>query len=317
MSVPQIFNKLSKIAQKTRIATNPISSQSDYLKFEVAGRIVDRMLDINRQFETVLDIGSGPGHIYKQVDTDMITKKLYQLDNSKPLLFRDCEQDCKIENRVETERIVGDLESLPFEDDKFDLICSNLSLHWCNDLVGNLIQIKNKLVPDGVFIGTLFTTDTLFELRFWLSLIFRTVMQLCDIERKGGISPHISPMVQHQQVGSLLQRAGFNLVTVDVDEIVVNYPSMFELMEDLRGMGESNCMNDRAFTSKEYLMSCAAAYKELYGKEDFIPATFQMVYVIGWKPDASQPKALERGTATKSFKELDNLLVDKFILKKE
>ena len=133
-------------------------------------------------------------------------------------------------------------------------------------------------------------------------------MQLCDIERRGGITPHISPMVQHHQVGSLLQRAGFNLITIDVDEIIVNYPSMFELLEDLRGMGESNCMNDRQFSSKEYLFSCAAAYNELYGKDGQIPATFQIVFMIGWKPSANQPKALERGSAQKSFKDLDTLL---------
>ena len=133
-------------------------------------------------------------------------------------------------------------------------------------------------------------------------------MQLCDIERNGGISAHISPMVQHQEMGALMQRAGFNLITVDLDEITIKYPSMFELIEDLRGMGESNALVDRRFTNKEYLMSCASAYDQIYGKDGQIPALFQIVYVIGWKPDSSQPRALERGSAKKSFKELDSLL---------
>lgn len=41
-------------------------------------------------------------------------------------------------------------------------------------------------------------------------------------------------------MGGLLSSAGFRLTTVDVDEIVVNYPSMFELMADLKSMGEGN-----------------------------------------------------------------------------
>lgn len=43
----------------------------------------------------------------------------------------------------------------------------------------------------------------------------------------------------------LLSRAGFTLTTVDVDEIQVNYPSMFELMDDLKSMGENNAVLSR------------------------------------------------------------------------
>lgn len=46
-------------------------------------------------------------------------------------------------------------------------------------------------------------------------------------------------------MSNLLGRAGFTLLTVDVDEIKVNYPSMWELMDDLRDMGESNAVVGR------------------------------------------------------------------------
>ena len=38
--------------------------------------------------------------------------------------------------------------------------------------------------------------------------------------------------------------------------------------------------------------------------ETSVPATIQICYMIGWKPDDSQPKALARGSATRSLKEL-------------
>lgn len=43
----------------------------------------------------------------------------------------------------------------------------------------------------------------------------------------------------------ILTRAGFTLTTVDVDEIQVNYPSAFELMQDLHSMGEGNAVLTR------------------------------------------------------------------------
>jgi len=42
-----------------------------------------------------------------------------------------------------------------------------------------------------------------------------------------------------------MSRAGFNLLTVDVDEIIIRYPSMWELLDDLRDMGENNAIIGR------------------------------------------------------------------------
>ncbi|KAJ2056071.1 NADH dehydrogenase [ubiquinone] 1 alpha subcomplex assembly factor 5, partial [Coemansia sp. S155-1] len=45
----------------------------------------------------------------------------------------------------------------------------------------------------------------------------------------------------------------------------------------------------------------------LYGNEDgSIPATFQVIYMIGWKPDPSQPKPLARGSGQVSLGEMFN-----------
>ncbi|CAG8765069.1 33995_t:CDS:2, partial [Gigaspora margarita] len=171
---------------------------------------------------------------------------------------------------VEVERIVVDEESLPFEENSLEAVISNLSLHWVNDLPGTMIQIQRSLKPDGVFIASMFSGDTLFELR--------TSMQLAELEREHGVSPRVSPMIDIRDVGSLLSRSGFTLTTIDVDDIIVNYPTMFELIIDLKAMGE-----------------------KLHGNPDnTIPATFQ----IGWKPDISQSKPKPRGSAKMSLKDV-------------
>lgn len=51
--------------------------------------------------------------------------------------------------------------------------------------------------------------------------------------------------IDSSDIARLLSRAGFVLTTVDVDEIQVSYPSMFELMEDLKAMGENNAVLSR------------------------------------------------------------------------
>ncbi|KAH9965980.1 hypothetical protein BC827DRAFT_1265059 [Russula dissimulans] len=120
-------------------------------------------------------------------------------------------------------------------------------------LIGSTIY-KEALQPDGVFVGTLLGGDTLFELR--------TSLQLAEMEREGGISHHESPMAgalrhsstellpitasaEPRDMSNFMSRAGFKLLTVDVDEVSVGYPSMWELLEDLRDMGENNAIIGR------------------------------------------------------------------------
>lgn len=117
-------------------------------------------------------------------------------------------RDTDISYPVPVERIKGSEEHLPFAENSLDCIMSSLSLHWVNDIPGTLIQAQRALKPDGVFIGAMFGGDTLYELRWGiramlpfmarrsLSRFFfcRTALQLAEIEREGGVSPHVSPM---------------------------------------------------------------------------------------------------------------------------
>ncbi|KAK9722688.1 hypothetical protein K7432_002499 [Basidiobolus ranarum] len=293
-NVATVFDRKVKRIQRDRAALNVSQSREvDYLKDEIASRVVDRLLDIKKRFHTIVDIGSGCGHVVKHLDED-IASKVIQCELSENMLHRDAD----ITYDVEVERRVIDEEMLPFEENSLEAVVSSLSLHWVNDLPGALIQIRRALKPDGVFIGAMFGGDTLYELR--------TSLQLSELEREGGISPHVSPMADSRDLGSLLSRAGFNLTTVDVDEIVVNYPSPMELMKDLQAMGESNAvMNSRGYLHRDTLLASHAIYKELYGNPDgTIPATFQIIYMIGWKPDSTQPKPIARGSATTSFKDI-------------
>ncbi|KAI9248649.1 S-adenosyl-L-methionine-dependent methyltransferase [Sporodiniella umbellata] len=289
-----VFDRYAKRLQKDRAALNVENSRTvDYLKDEIAARVADRFLDIKRELGTVVDLGSGCGHIAKHATPDMM-KKLIMCDMSEKSLYRD--EDIKYE--VPVERLQVDEETLPFSENSLDTVVSSLSLNWVNDLPGTLIQIKNSLKPDGVFLGAMFGGDTLFELR--------TSLQLAEMERESGVSPRVSPMADSSDMSRLLTRAGFSLPTVDVDEIQVNYPSIFELMEDLKAMGESNAViTRRPFLKRDTLLSAASIYKELHGNPDgTIPATFQIIYLIGWKPSDDTPQAKKRGSANASLKDI-------------
>lgn len=294
-----VFDRQAKRRQRDRRAMDPERHVYEYLKEEVGFRMSDRICDVKRNFKTALDLGCGYGHLSKGIYKDMV-EVLYQCDLSENVL-----RQSSVSPEVPTHKLLVDEEFLPFKENSFDLVVSSLSLHWVNNLPGTFKQIFDSLKRDGCFIGCVFGSDTLFELRVSL--------QLAETEREGGFAPHISPYTDVRDLGGLLNQSGFTLLTIDFDEIIVNYPSAFELMFDLQGMGESNCAWSRkGFLHRDSMLAAASIYKEMYGNNDKdgesgVPATFQILYFIGWKPDSSQPKPAERGSATVSLKDLHKL----------
>ena len=214
------------------------------------------------------------------------------------MLYRDESLPFNSELNLRRQLLESD-EHLPFEANTFDAVLSSLSLHWINDLPSVLAQINHILKPDSPFLGVMLGGDTLFELR--------TSLQLAELDRRGGVSTHTSPLADVRDVGGLLQSANFNLLTVDVDDIIVNYPSIFALISDLQAMGESNAVLGREAGGirRDVLAAADAIYKELHGNEDgSYPATFRLIYMIGWKKSPTQAKPLERGTGMFSIKDI-------------
>lgn len=219
-------------------------------------------------------------------------------DSSQTLLYRDGDLPFNKDIQI-TRHVLSDEETLPFEQNSFDLVLSSLSLHWINDLPGVLGQINNILKPDCAFMGAMLGGDSLFELR--------TSLQLAEQERRGGMSPRVSPLADVRDVGGLLQKAGFKMLTVDVDDIIVDYPDSFALMQDLQAMGESNAVLGREMgpISRDVLLANDAIYRELHGNEDgTIPATFRIIYMIGWRESPDQAKPLARGSGEINLKDI-------------
>lgn len=299
-----IFDRKAKRIQRDRAANDPNSSTYSYLRTEFGHRLAERLFDIKRTFTIGIDLAAAGGVVAQHLDEQLV-QNLYLCDTAKGFLANAKLPDDK---NINVEKIQLDEASIPFKDSFADLIYSCLSLHWVNDIPSTFRNVLRVLKNDGAFVGSMFGGDTLYELR--------SSLQLAELERRGGLSPHVSPMVQAVDVANLLQSAGFNLITVDSDELVVAYPSMFELMQDIQNMGEGNVnVSSERHLSRKVIAAAASIYKEMYGNEDgSIHATFQVFSFIGWKPDISQPKPIARGSANISFKDLH--VVDS-IIKKE
>lgn len=252
----------------------------DFLTGHVADQILDRLDDVRRDFRDVLEIGGRDGALSRRLVGRKGIGRAVSCDLSPSMA------------RLAENGVAADEEALPFAAGAFDLVVSNLSLHWTNDLPGALIQAGRVLKPDGLLLATLLGGDTLHELR-------RAMME-AEMEVAGGVSPRISPFTEVRDAGGLLQRAGFALPVVDSDTLTVTYENAFRLIADLRGMGETqaNLNRDPRPPKRGFWPAVARHYHEMFARPDGrIPATFQIITLTGWAPHESQQKPLRPGSA--------------------
>jgi SAM-dependent methyltransferase len=191
-----------------------------------------------------------------------------------------------------------DSASLHLAPESIDLVVSLLALQFVNDLPGVLAQLRRALKPDGLLLAAMIGGDTLTELR--QSFAF------AEAEIEGGASPHVSPFADLRDVGGLLQRAGFALPVSDLDRVVVRYDNAFALMQDLRRMGATNVLVERRKlpTRRATMLRMAQVYGERFADPDGrIRATFDIIWLLGWAPHASQPKPLRPGSAKFSLED--------------
>ncbi|KAH1223052.1 putative methyltransferase, mitochondrial [Glycine max] len=278
----KIFDRELKRTQRDRAAW--LTPSHDPLLHTVAQNLLDRLQDCKKTFPTALCLGGSLQPITRSLSVPPGgVEKLIVMDASYDML-----QACKNAHHnatVETHFLVAD-------EDSVDLVVSCLGLHWTNDLPGAMIQSRLALKPDGLFLAAILGGETLKELRI--------ACTLAQMEREGGISPRV------RDAGNLLTRAGFTLPGVDVDDYVVKYESALELIEHLRAMGETNALYQmNNILKRDTALATAAIYDSMFSAEDgTVPATFQVIYMTGWREHPSQQKAKRRGSATISFNDI-------------
>lgn len=191
---------------------------------------------------------------------------------------------------------VPDADLLDLAEGAHDLVIHALCLHWADDPVGQIVQCRRALRPDGLFLGVCFGGETLRELR--------AALTAAEVEVTGGLSPRMLPMADIRDLGALLSRGGLALPVADADRRTVRYRDALHLMHDLRRMGETSALDTRprAFTRSAVMMEAARRYHTDHADaEGRIPATFDLVWLTGWAPHPDQQKPLRPGSATHSL----------------
>ena len=246
-------------------------------------RLADRVDFMRRDFPLCLDVGCHDG---------TLTRHIRETGKVGTVIQADIVPAFATQARNEGPPVVLDVQALPFTSQGFDAVFSCLMLHWVDDLPGLMTQFRRLLKPDGLLLVNLLGGATLGELR--------AALLEAETEIYGGAGPRTVPMADIRDVGGLLGRAGLALPVADADRLTIDYPDIFRLMADLRGMGEANAMRGRrkAPTTRKLFLRAADIYQDRFGRADGrIPASFEIITLTGWAPHDSQQQPLRPGSA--------------------
>ncbi len=257
-SNPVIFDRTALRLRRDRAAAT-VHDVAPILE-DAAGRLLDRLLDTKSRFTRALDVG-GRG----------IVAPLLRARGMEVI-------SCDLSPRMAAINgglcVAADEEWLPFASASFDLIVANLSLHTINDLPGALIQMRQALRPEGLFLASLPVLGTLGELRQTLAV--------AESELRGGLASRVSPYPDLRDLAGLLQRAGFTLPVADLEEIELAYANPLALLYDLRAAGETNAtiMRDRRIPPRALFAQALTALPERDGR---FSTTLKIGVMTGWK----------------------------------
>jgi NADH dehydrogenase [ubiquinone] 1 alpha subcomplex assembly factor 5 len=275
----RIFDRTLLAERRRRVAGG--AAQHDFLLARVADELADRLAIVQRRFPLAANVGAHHGLLSRRIRGLAGVERIVDVDTTAKFLTDAVDM-----------RVVADEEALPFADASIDLIVSALALQLVNDLPGTLVQMRRALRPDGLLLAALLGGATLRELRdAWLT---------AEAEISGGASPRVAPFADVRDLGGLLQRAGFALPVVDSETVTVTYADPLSLMREIKAMGASNMLvaRRRQPVTRGLVLRAAEIYADRFGASDGrVPATFEIITLTAWAPDASQPKPLRPGSA--------------------
>src|SRR3569623_2993457 len=245
------------------------------LQREIGTRLLERLDYVRLRPAVAVDVGAGTGHLSKALARRYPDAQVSALDLA-PNMLRTARRHAGLLARLRGRRacICGDAEHLPLASQSVDLIFSNATLQWCNDLDSVFAEFRRVLKPDGVALFSTFGPATLKELRLaWA---------------QAAAAQHVGAFIDMHAIGDALLRAGFSDPVMDAERLTLTYSDVRGLLHELKTLGAHNAAAGRArgLTGRGRLRAMMDAYEPLR-RDGGLPATFEVVYGLAWSPSAA------------------------------
>jgi malonyl-CoA O-methyltransferase len=241
------------------------------LQREVCQRMLERLDYIRLQPTRVLDVGSGTGWGTRQLTAKYADAQVISLDIALGMLQLSRGQTSWWRKLLSPPpAICADVEALPFADNSFEMVWSNLALQWCNDLPATIVDLHRILKPDGLLMFSTFGPDTLKELR----RAFHGVDS----------HSHLNRFADMHDIGDMLSHGGFAEPVMDMEYLTLTYDDVRGVLYDLKAIGAHNATAGRGqgLMGKQAWARLVENYEQ-QRRDGKLPATYEVIYGHAWK----------------------------------
>ena len=254
------------------------------LQREVCTRMLERLEYIKLQPARILDVGSGTGWGTRQLMAKYPAAQMIALDIAIGMLRNARGQSSwwqKLFSNEKSVAICADVEALPIASSSLDMVWSNLTVQWCNDLPATIVDLHRVLKVDGLLMFSTFGPDTLKELR----------------QAFHGVDAHnhINRFADMHDIGDMLSHGGFAEPVMDMEYLTLTYGDVRSVLHDLKAIGANNATAGRSqgLMGKNAWKMLVENYEKLR-RDGKLPATYEVIYGHAWKPE---PKKTADGRA--------------------
>ena len=263
------------------------------LQREVGARMMQRLDVVKLVPHAILDAGCGTGEAVGELSARYPGARVIGLDAALPMvnaarmrarrgnsLLRRLLSPLRTKAAMAAPLFVcADVNALPLEGVAFDMIWSNLTLQWLNDLPRVFAEFRRTLKVGGLLTFTTLGPDTLKELRGAFA-------------RADGHT-HVNRFVDMHDLGDMLVQSGFADPVMGMEQMTLTYADPRALLAELKAIGATNATRGRprGLMGKARWQRMLAALERMR-RDGRIPATFEVIYGHAWK---GEPKRTAEG----------------------
>jgi malonyl-CoA O-methyltransferase len=187
---------------------------------EIADRMFERLDYVKLAPRRVLDAGSGPLREARMLAKRYPDAEVIALDVAVPML-RAGRPRLRLFRAPATPSVCADFARLPLAAESFDLVWSNMALHWAPDPLAVLREFQRVLAVGGLLMFSAPGPDTLAVLR------------------AAAGAARVHPFADMHDLGDMLVAAGFAEPVMDMERLTLLYPDGATLLADLRSSGQT------------------------------------------------------------------------------
>jgi len=224
---------------------------------------VQLLSGVSRQdIKNILDLGCGTGYFSEKLRAIYPHCQITCLDLSAAMLAQVAKKQLP-----QLSCLQGDIDNLPFADNRFDLIFSNLVVQWSSDLGCCLKQLKQSLNPGGKLYFSTLLNGTLHE----LTQAWKTVDH----------HPHTNSFLALDTVKRQLEHCGFSKLSIKTETRVLHYENVLAVMRALKGIGANHVHGQQALTisGRQLIRLLEQGYAPFVDKQGQLNLTYQICYV--------------------------------------